>query len=215
MEMGDHEQALASLMTSLTISRQIGDDYGVVIASLQLADLSLLLSRPVEAQAYVEQARALLPAAGEDEAILTGWLTALIHAANGQLEAGLREAQAALALAQAAGVPDLECDCRRALGSISVRSGALDRAEHELLASLQLSTQQQSHYREGLAHYELGWLYRRKAELGRADSRERLLLARAQFVAAAAGFELLQARYDLRRAREALAALDDDRFSAK
>jgi tetratricopeptide (TPR) repeat protein len=209
MEMGDHEQALATLTTGLAISRRIGDDYGIVITSLQLADLALLLRRPAEARALVEQARALLPAAGEDETILADWLSALISAAEDRLDEGLRSAGAALALAQSVGVPDLESDCRRVLGAIAARRGDFQRAEQELLASLQLGAEQQSPYRQGLAHYELGWLYRCKAEHDSAGG-ESLRQAREQFAAAAARFAPLPARYDLRRAQAALAALGDE-----
>jgi adenylate cyclase len=210
MEMGDHDQAIATLTTGLAISRQIGDDYGIVITSLQLADLALLLRRPAEARNLVEQARALLPAAGEDEAILADWLAALIAAAEGRLEAGLRSAEAALALAQSVGVPDLESDCLRVLGAISARRGDFQRAEQELMASLQLSAEQQSPYRQGLAHYELGWLYRRQAEHDGAAGAECFRRAREQFAAAAARFAPLPARYDLRRAQAALLALGDE-----
>ena len=82
--------------------------------------------------------------------------------------------------------------------------------EQELRASLQLSTEQESPYRQALAHYELGWLYRRRAEQSAPESRESRSLAGEQFLAAAALFAQLQARFDLHRTQEALAELDEE-----
>jgi hypothetical protein len=167
--------------------------------------LRLLQSRIDEAQHYLDLAGALIDVAGEDEAILLRWLTALLQAARGLLPTAIASARAALALAVDAGISDLEADCRRVLGSLLGRSGALEEAEAELETALRLSVEQRNLYRQGLTAYELGWLSRRTYEV-QGDPAYRAS-ATARLRHAAALFEKLPARFDLERVRRALAEL--------
>lgn len=208
IEMGDHEQARQSLELSLAISRGIGDDYGIVVATLQLADLALLLQRVADARIHLDHAAHLLPAAGEDEQILFRWLIGLAAAAEGRCEEAITHVSEALELAVAAGVPELEIDCRRVLGALEGQRGALDAAERELQAALALSLEHASAFREGLAHYELGWQYLRRArQQTPADPVERER-ARASYQQALACFAALGARYAQQRAQSALLLLE-------
>lgn len=202
-EMGRYQQAQRSLETSLAISRSIGDDYGVIVAILQLADLALIQQRNDEAQALLQQAEPLLPTASDDEYALYLWLTGLVASANARDEEAVPLVERALDLAVAAGIPELEIDCRRLLGMLFGRRGLSASAERELFASLELSVKHASIFREGLACYELGWYWLRQANNPHAagDAREQSF---SYFQRALARFTALDARHAINRVSTAL-----------
>jgi tetratricopeptide (TPR) repeat protein len=209
MEMGDHVQARQSLETSLAISRRIGDDYGVLVVTLQLADLVLLQQRVAEARIHLGNAATLLPAAGEDEEILFRWLSGLADAAEGRVERGMASIREALEKAVAAGVPELEIDCERVLGALLSRSGALREADPHLQRSLALSIEHSSTYRHGLALYELGWHHYRASSQSNPPDQALCTSAHHIWQQACERFRALGAKHELSRVQAALTVCEE------
>jgi tetratricopeptide (TPR) repeat protein len=205
--LGDHAQAQQDLESSLTISRRLGDSFGVVLTEIGLAALAVKQTLMSEAAAHLAAARELLEAAGEDQAIQVAWLAALVRAHQGELKEAIAGTEQALELARAAGLWEEEADCLRALGILHTQAGTHAEAEQCLQASVDLSQRQGDSYRQGQALLELGRLYLCLPENGTPASPVNQQQARVALRDAADKFASLGAAFDLEQAQAALSQI--------
>jgi tetratricopeptide (TPR) repeat protein len=204
MALGDHAQAQQDLETSLSISRRLGDNFGLCLTEIGLAALAVKQGCIGKAATHLAAAREQLDAAGEDQAIQVAWLNGLVRANQGNLEEGLAGVQHALELARTAGLWEEEADCLRALGILHTEAGAPAEAERCLRASADLSQRYCDIYRQGQALLELGRLYLRLPESGAAAPGQNYPRARAALRDAAGKFASLGAAFDLKQTQAAL-----------
>jgi len=199
--MGEHDRAQQHLETSLNISHQLADDYGVAGAEIGLLLLAVIQGRLDEAIAHAEQARRHLPTASDDQATQLHWLLALVHAESGDLQQGLTLAAQALRMARSEGGSEQEPECLRVLGALRARGGDYLQAEALLREAIDLCQQRNDPYRQALALIELGRLYEHLRELGRSVRSEQDALT--AYCDAAELFARLGATYDLAMAQSA------------
>ncbi len=209
MALGEHEQARADFETSLAISQRLGDDYGIIRATLGMAHLAVTQAHYSQANILIQQAEGLLGAAGEDEAIQVRWLRALILGATGDLPGGIELAGTALEMARSAGISEQEVESLRVLGHLQRMAHHYAAAQQSLRDLVDLCAQRDDPYQHGLALLELGLLYVNTAQSdGRSIVSEPERIAAQQILnQASTYFTRLGARYDLDIAQQALARI--------
>jgi predicted ATPase/class 3 adenylate cyclase len=205
--MGEHAQARSDLEAGLALSQQLGEEFGIVLAEIGLAQLAVIQSRFQDAVDYVEAVMDLAESAGDHQVAHAGWLLAQAQAGIGDLRAGTKTAQQALETARKAGITEMEADCRRVLGVLHAQAGDYLEAESLLRESVSLYLQLDAPYGRGLALFELGRLYRTLANVGHTARTEWRGKAVAVLSEATEQFERLGAAYDLRLAQAALSEL--------
>jgi predicted Ser/Thr protein kinase len=205
--MGDHVQARKDLETGLAISQRLGDEFGIVLAEVGLAQLAVTQSRFEEAIAHIETVMGLSEAAGEHQIADARRLLALAQAGKGDLQTGLETAEQALEMAQTAGLAEMEADCRRVLGVLHARAGDYLEAEVLLHEAIDLCLQLNVPYGQGWALFELGRLYQNLAHIAdptQAEWRAKALTALGEAIEQ---FERLGAARDLQMVRATLSQL--------
>ncbi|HMQ30497.1 MAG TPA: adenylate/guanylate cyclase domain-containing protein [Chloroflexaceae bacterium] len=199
MATGDHARATEALALSRAISARLGEEFGLVRATIGLAHLALIHGVLAEAERHLADASERLDAVGDDEIIQVRWLQALVRARQGDLVAGARLAEEALALARAAGLPEQETESLRALAEIRAEQGELELAEALAAAAEAQCGERGDAYQLSLARLDLGRI--------RARQPARRVAARLALAQAVEGLSALGASFDLARAREALQLL--------
>jgi predicted ATPase/class 3 adenylate cyclase len=205
--MGEHAQARRDLEAGLALSQQLGEEFGIVLAEIGLAQLAVIQSRFEEAVDHIRTVTDLAEAAGDHQAAHAGWLLAQAQAGMGDLGAGLETAEQALETARKAGITEMEADCRRVLGVLHAQAGDYLEAESLLREAVSLYLQLDAPYGRGLALFELGRLYRTLANVSHTAREEWRAKAAAVLGEATELFEYLGASYDLRLAQAAVSEL--------
>jgi predicted ATPase/class 3 adenylate cyclase len=207
LAMGDHAQARRDLEAGLALSQQLGEEFGIVLAEIGLAQLAVIQSRFEEAIDHIETVMDLAEAAGEHQLAHASWLLAQAQAGIGDLQIAAGTAQEALETARGAGLTELEADCHRVLGVLRAQAGDYLEAELLLHEALNLYLELDAPYGRGLALFELGRLYRTLANAGDSAQTEWRNKAVTVIGQATEIFEELGARYDLRLTKAALSEL--------
>jgi predicted ATPase/class 3 adenylate cyclase len=202
--MGDHVRARQDLETALAMSQRLGEEFGMVIARIGLAQLATTQGHFDEACTHVDAVMDLSGTAGEHQIIHAQWLLALAQAGQGDLQAGLETAEQALQLARAAGLAETEADCRRALGTLRARANDHLEAEALLREAVDLYLQLDAPYGRAQALFELGRLYQSLARTDESAQVEWRAKALAMLEEAVGHFEDLGAAFDLKMAQEVL-----------
>ena len=199
MAMGDHVHATEALSLSRTISARLGEELGLVRATIGLAHLALIDGRLAEAAIHLADAADHLEAVSDDEIIQVRWLQALVYAHQGDLEAGAQLAEEALALARETDLAEQETEALRALAEIRARQG-------DLALAVSLAESAEAQCRERGDAYQLGLSL---LTLGSIRAREPASYASARIALAEAvtKFNELGAAFDLARAYAVLATL--------
>ncbi|MGD1993979.1 MAG: adenylate/guanylate cyclase domain-containing protein, partial [Anaerolineae bacterium] len=202
--MGEHAQARADLEAGLALSQQLGEEFGIVLAEIGLAQLAVIQSRFDEAIDHIEAVMQLAEAAGDHQLTHAGWLLAQAQAGIGDLQAGMETAEQALETARKAEITEMEADCRRVLGVLYAQAGDYLEAESLLREAVNLYLQLDAPYGWALALFELGRLYRTLAGVSQTARTEWRAKAVTVLDQATEQFEQLGARYDLKLAQAAL-----------
>lgn len=194
LAMGRHKDAQIDLEAALTIRQQLGDQWGVAQTRANLAQLALaqedIASTAHQAQLALTISEKIDSLEIKAEAL---WITALVHAEQGQLEKGLEVAQQALGLAQKAGLVQHQTHSLRVLGRLSAAADEPE-AEDLLQQALALSRQRNDPYLQGLVLKDLAQFYQTRHPAQ----------ARAHFEEAAACFEQIGAMWQLQKVRTVL-----------
>jgi tetratricopeptide (TPR) repeat protein len=209
--MGDHVQARQGLKASLALGRRLGDDFGVVMAQVGLAQLAVIQSRFEDAASSIQAVLDMPDAAGKQQTAHALRLWGLVQAERDDLESGLASAERALALAQGAGLTATEADCRRVLGILRARAGDHLEAELQLHESIDLCNQVNAPYNKGLALLELGRMYLNLARTDGGAHTEWRAKALTALAEAVGYFDLLGAAHDLDLARALLRQIPSER----
>jgi predicted ATPase/class 3 adenylate cyclase len=206
LAMGKHARAKEDFEASLTISRKLKNEFGIILVQTGLAQLAVQEERYDDALAHVEMVLGHAEV-GVDQEIQARELKALALAEKGDLVVGLQIAEEALCAAREAQLNEIEADCGRVLGRLRGRSGEYAEAEALLRKSLDLYLRRDAPYGRGLTLLEIAEIYGRRALEDREGAPD--LYRRAVTLAKQASeeFERLGAAHDLDRAHEALARL--------
>jgi|APCry1669189070_1035195.scaffolds.fasta_scaffold00017_10 class 3 adenylate cyclase/tetratricopeptide (TPR) repeat protein len=198
LAVGDHDQAADDLERSWQMSAQTGEESAVVRAAIGLAHIELIRGNLTAAESHLSEAHVRLSAVGEDEAIQVYWLQALVQARGGDLVGGHARADHALSLAHAAGLLEQETECLLAISEIETLQGKVIAAEQRLRTAIAGSRDRGDSYLLGLGLLVLGQLY---VDHGIVED------ARVALSEAVNHLERLGAKFDLARARVALASI--------
>lgn len=206
MAMGQHEAAHQDLTSSLGIFERLGDVWGAAQVHIGMARLALIQSRFEAAIAHADAGLRMMDTVGA-YGVEARWIIAL-SLAETDFPRSLSEAEAALRVAQEAGLTEQEADCRRVLGTLRARAGDYLEAESLLRESVELSLQSNAPYARGLALVELGKLYENIACDQPAECEAWSARALSAYHEAAAQFRQLGAAYDLLGVQAAIDALE-------
>ncbi len=176
MAMGDHAQARHDYETSLTISQQIGDNTAIGCCHIWLGHIAFLEAKIEEAKVHVRMAQEMADALGDDHLVQLLLLQVQLHLRANAIYAALELASQALKMSESSGLAEEEVDAYRALGMIYRSTGEYLQAENFLRQALDLSTQREDPYQEGLALLELAHLYRMQARIVNPGQQTRLLV---------------------------------------
>jgi predicted ATPase/class 3 adenylate cyclase/Tfp pilus assembly protein PilF len=205
MAMGQHKASLQDLESSLGIFERLGDAWGAAQVHVGMARLALIQSRFADAIAHADAGLRMIDTAGA-YGVEARWIMAL-GLAETDFSRGLSEAEAALHAAQETNLPELEADCRRALGMLYARAGNYLQAESLLRESIDICLRANMPHARGLALAELGKVYANSArqQTEREDWSARAL---STYHEAAEQFRQLGAAYDLRGVEAAINTLE-------
>jgi len=205
MAMGQHEAAHQDLTSSLDIFERLGDVWGAAQVHVGMARLALIQSRFETAIAHADAGLRMMDTVGA-YGVEARWIIAL-SLAETEFPRSLSEAEAALRVAQEAGLIEQEGDCRRVLGTLRARAGDYLEAESLLREAVDLSIQSDTPYARGLAFVELGKLYQNIACDQQAEREAWSARALSAYREAAEQFHHLGAAYDLLGVQAAIDAL--------
>lgn len=206
MAMGQHEAAHQDLTSSLDIFERLGDVWGAAQVHVGMARLALIQSRFEAAIAHAQAGLQMMDTVGA-YGVEARWIMAL-GLAETDFPRSLSEAEAALHVAQEAGLIEQEADCRRVLGTLRTRAGDYLEAESLLRESVELSLQSNMPYARGLALVELGKLYANIAHEQQVEREAWSVKALSAYHEAAKQFHQLGAAYDLLGVQAAIGALE-------
>ncbi|MBN2391301.1 MAG: AAA family ATPase, partial [Anaerolineae bacterium] len=206
MAIGQHEAAYQDLVSSLDIFERLGDAWGAAQVHVGMARLALIQSCFEAAIAHADAGLRMMDTVGA-YGVEARWIMALSFAET-DFPRGLSEAEAALHVAQEAGLVEQEADCRRVLGTLHARAGNYLEAESLLRESVDLSLQSNIPYALGLALVELGKLYENMTRNRHVEREEWSARALSAYYEAADQFRQLGAAYDLLGVQATINALE-------
>lgn len=206
LAMGQHDTVQQDLASSLGIFERLGDAWGTAQVHVGMAKLALTQSRFADAIAHADAGLRMMDTVGA-YGVEARWIIAL-SLAETDSPRSLTEAEAALHVAQEAGLTEQEAHCRRVLGMLHARAENYLEAESLLRESVDICLQSNIPYARGLALAELGKLYEHIMRNQYAEHEAWSIKALSVYREAAEQFRQLGAAFDLQRVQAAIDALE-------
>ncbi len=205
IDLGDHQPARTNLETSREVSQRLGLNISQAYAEFGLCRLALVEGNPVEARLHIQNAGALLESLEEANDRVANYyqLQALIEIQDGDFQKAKTAAEQALLISQSGGLPDVQLEVLRVLGTIAARLEEFEQAETFLYNSIEMAQQLNDRFNEAKARHELGLLFWSWSEWDVSQKRQRLEQAVRSLDAAIRIFEILGAKHDLQQAKKA------------
>jgi predicted ATPase/class 3 adenylate cyclase len=209
IDLGEYQHARTNLETSREISQRLGLNIAQTHAEFGLCRLAIAEGRLANARIHLKNASSLIESFSEDNDRVAQYyhLQALIEMQDENFDQARQAAEQALLIAQRGELQDEEVDALRILGAVMARLGEYKTAESYLSQSIERAQHANDRFGEARARFELGDLFWNLSQRDVAQQRFYLEEAEQLLDAAVRIFEVLGAKHDLQRAKNALILL--------
>ena len=211
IDLGDHQLARTNLETSREISQRLGLGISHAYAEFGLCRLALIEGSLKSARQHLQNISVLIDSLEETNDRVANYylLKAQIEMQEGDFQEALSSAEKTLMVSQQGGITEKQVDALRVLGVITLKIGEFKQSESYLYQSIDLAQQLNDRFSEAKARFEIGLLFRSWSERDTSQQYQYLEQAARSLDAAIRIFEILGAKGEFQKAKNARIALPE------